>query len=69
MELWLANPLGKGQIQFSKSSIFVNSEIGSGYFPKTLPFFGECNSVRIGQNIQSKVLLDLSLRHCCLSIY
>ena len=31
--------------------------MGSGFFPKMLPFC-ECNSVRIGQNIQNEVSLE-----------
>ena len=49
MELWLANFLGKGQI-FKEG--YVNSEIGSGFFPKMLPF---------GQNVQNEVSLQRSI--------
>ena len=31
--------------------------MGGGFFPKMLPFC-ECNSVRIGQNIQNEVSLE-----------
>ena len=35
----------------------MNSDIGSGFFLKMLPFC-ECNVVRISQNIQNEISLD-----------
>ena len=34
--------------------------MGSGFFPKMLPFC-ECNSVKISQNIQNEVSLERSI--------
>ena len=55
--MWQANFLGKGQINLPR----VNSKTGSGFFPKMLPFFSECNSDRIGQNTQNEVWLERSI--------
>ena len=38
----------------------VNSEIGSGFFPKMLPLY-VCNSVSNGQNIQNEISLERSI--------
>ena len=50
--------LRKGTNLIFKSSR-VNSEIGSGLFLNMLPFFCECNGVRISQNIQNEVSLEI----------
>ena len=59
MELWLANFLGKGQISLQR--VVGKQRNWQWIFPENVPFFGECNSVRVGQNIQNKVSLERSL--------
>ena len=51
MELCQGNALG--QAQFNLQRLVGNSEIDCSFFPKNVIFFGECNSVRFGQNIQN----------------
>ena len=58
MELWLANFLGKGQISLQREGKQRNWQW---IFPENVTFFCECNSVRVGQNIQDKVSLERSL--------
>ena len=60
MELWLANFLRKGTNLIFKEQ-YVNNKIGSGIFPKILPFFVSVilsGLVRISQN---EVLLERSI--------
>ena len=61
MELWLANFLGKGQISLQR--VVGKQRNWQWIFPENVTFFCECNSVRVGQNIQNKVSVwkDLSL--------
>ena len=58
MELWLANFLGKGQINLQRASVQRNWQW---IFPQNVTFFSECNSDRIGQNIQNEVSLERSI--------
>ena len=54
--MWLANILGKGQIQFSNSSM-QTAKLEMDFSSKCY-LFCECNSVRIGQDIQNEVSLE-----------
>ena len=61
MELWLANFLGKRQINLQR--VVCKQENWQWIFPQNFTFFSECNSDRIGQNIQNEVCWkDLSLK-------
>ena len=55
---WLANFLGKGQINLQRASVQRNWQW---IFPQNVTFFSECNSDRIGQNIQNEVSLERSI--------
>ena len=60
MELWLANFLGKpGQINLQR--VVCKQRNWQWIFPQNVTFFSECNSDRIGQNIQNEVLLERSI--------
>ena len=59
MELWLANFLGKGQISLQR--VVGKQRNWQWIVPENVTFFCECNSVRVGQNIQNKVSLERSL--------
>ena len=60
MELWLANFLGRGQISLQRV-VGKHQRNWQWIFPKNVTFFCECNSIRVGQNIQNKVSLERSL--------
>ena len=69
MELWVANFLGRGQINLQR--VVCKQRNWQWIFPQNVTFFSECNSDRIGQNIQKwdiagKIYLWSC---CCLSIY
>ena len=55
MELWLANILGKGQINLCKQQNW------QWIFLQNVTFLSECNSITIGQNIQNEVSLERSI--------
>ena len=57
MELWLANFLGKGKIYSSKSSRWTATLAVD--FSSKCYLFCECNVVRISQNIQNEVSLEI----------
>ena len=59
MELWLANFLGKGQIDLQR--VVCKQQNRQWIFPQNVTFFSKCNSERIGQNIQNEVSLKLLL--------
>ena len=60
MELWLANFLGKpGQINLQR--VVCKQRNWQWIFPQNVTFFSECNSDRIGQNIQNEVSLERSI--------
>ena len=59
MELWLANFLGKGQINLQR--VVCKQRNWQWIFPQNVTFFIECNSDRIGQNIQNEVSLERSI--------
>ena len=59
MELWVANFLGRGQINLQR--VVCKQRNWQWIFPQNVTFFSECNSDRIGQNIQSEVWLERSI--------
>ena len=59
MELWLANFLGKGQLNLQR--VVCKQRNWQWIFPQNVTFFSECNSDRIGQNIQNEVSLERSI--------
>ena len=59
MELWLTNFFWKGQINLQR--IVGKQRNWRWIFLKNVTLFCECNSVRIGQNIQNKVSLERSI--------
>ena len=59
MELWLANFLGKGQINLQR--VVCEQRNWQRIFPLNVTFFSKCNSERIGQNIQNEVSLERSI--------
>ena len=59
MELWLANFLGKGQINLQR--VVCKQRNWQWIFPQNVTFFSECNFDRIFQNIQNEVSLERSI--------
>ena len=59
MELWLANFLGKGQINLQR--VVCKQQNWQWILPQNVTFFSECKSDRIGQNIQSEASLERSI--------
>ena len=59
MEFWLANFLGKVQINLQR--VVCKQQNWQWIFPQNVTFFSECNSDRIGQNIQNEVWLERSI--------
>ena len=59
MELWLANFLGKRQINLQR--VVCKQQNWQWIFPQNVTFFSECNSDRIAQNIQNEVSLERSI--------
>ena len=59
MEFWLANFLGKVQINLQR--VVCKQQNRQWIFPQNVTFFSECNSDRIGQNIQNEVWLERSI--------
>ena len=68
MELWLANFLGKpGQINLQR--VVCKQRNWQWIFPQNVTFFSECNSDRIGQNIQNEVSLERSIFEVVVVVY
>ena len=59
MELWLANLFGKGKINLQR--VVGKQRNWQWIFTEKVTLFCECNSIRIGQNIQNKVSLERSI--------
>ena len=59
MELWLANLLGKGEINLQR--VVGKQRNWQWIFTEKVTLFCEWNSIRIGQNIQNKVSLERSI--------
>ena len=56
-ELWLVNFLGKAKANLQR--VVGKQQNWHWIFPQNVTFFCECNSVRIGQNIQNKASLEI----------
>ena len=59
MELWLAKFLGKGQINLQR--VVCKLQNWQWICFQNFTFFSDCNSDRIGQNIQNKESLERSI--------